>query len=150
MSALGGMADREEGSINRVSFTLPSLPGSVNTIYGPRRTMYSQNGWGLKDEWMIWATKMIPHILPLPRRLAKNSIIRIDRCYYYPWFTKDGNWRRADAANMDKLLFDTIAKKIGIDDLFFKLGEMNSCDSNKNQVRVTLTEIIETQWRERT
>jgi hypothetical protein len=136
-----------EGGVNRVSFTLPSLPGSVNTIYGPRRTMYSQNGWGLKDEWVIWSTKMIPYILPLPHKVAKNSIIRVDRCYYYQWFTNEGNWKIVDTANMDRLLFNIIAKKIGIDDLFFKQGYMDSLDSSKNQVEVVLTEITEAQWR---
>lgn len=139
-----------EGGVNSVSFTLPSLPGSVNTIYGPRRTIHSQNGWGLKDEWLIWSTKMIPHVLILPHKLAKNSIVRVDRCYFYPWFTRDGNWKRADTANMDKLLFDLVSRKIGIDDLFFKQGHMDSYDSDRNQVQVTLTEITESQWRART
>lgn len=147
--ALGGSAGNGEGSLNRVSFTLPSLPGSVNTIYGPRRTIYSQNGWGLKDEWLIWSTKMIPHVLILPRRKTKDSIIRVDRCYFYPWFTQDGNWRRADTGNMDKLLFDLIAKKLGIDDLFFKQGLMDSRDDPNGRVVVTLTEIMRRQWEAR-
>lgn len=150
MLALGGIASQgETGSVNKVSFTLPSLPGSVNLIYGPRRTVYSNNGWGLRDEWVIWSTKMVPHVLTLPRKLVKNSIVRVDRCYFYPWFTKDGNWRRVDTANMDKLLFDLIAKKTGINDLFFKQGLMDSCDYLGSKVDVTLTEIAENQWRAR-
>lgn len=136
-----------EGGVNSVSFTLPSLPGSVNLIYGPRRTIHSQNGWGLRDEWMIWTTKMTPHVLVLPRKLARNSIVRVDRCYYYPWFTKAGEWRRVDTANMDKLLFDTIGKKTGIDDRFFKQGWMDSRDDPGGKVLVTLTEVREEQWR---
>lgn len=138
------------GSVNKVSFTLPSLSGSVNLIYGPRRTVYSQNGWGLRDEWVIWSTKMIPHILPLPRKIGPRSIVRVDRCYLYPWFTKEGNWRRVDTANMDKLLFDTIAKKIGVNDLLFKQGMMDSRNSYQLRVQVTLTEILEEEWSEAT
>lgn len=144
--ALGGMAGRK-GGVNSISFTLPSLPGSVNLIYGPRRTVYSNNGWGLRDEWLIWSTKMMPHVLLLPRSPAKSSIIRVDRCYFYPWFTKDGQWRRVDTSNMDKLLFDTIAKKTGINDLYFKQGLMDSCDDPSGKVLVTLTEIPEQQWK---
>lgn len=139
-------ATERGGGTNRVSFTLPSLPGSVNTIYAPRRTIHSQNGWGLKDEWLIWSTKVKPYVLLLPRRIDDYSIIRIDRCYYYPWFTKEGNWRRADTANMDKLLFDVVSQKIGIDDLHFKQGWMDSRDSSNPRVEVTLTEVARSEW----
>lgn len=144
--ALGGRASEEGGSVNKVSFTLSPLPGSVNMIYGPRRTICSQNGWGLRDEWLLWSTKIKPYVLPLPAKVAKDSIVRVDRCYYYPWFTKEGNWRRADTSNMDKLLFDVISQKIGIDDLYFKQGWMDSRDSGNPRVEVTLTEIAKCEW----
>lgn len=133
-------------SVNSVSFTLPSLPGSVNVIYGPRRTIHSANGWGLRDEWLLWSTRMTPHVLLLPRQLQPDSVIRIDRCYYYSWFTKEDRWRRADCANMDKLLFDTVSKKLGIDDLYFKCGWMDSRDSDNPRVDVTLSEIPRWRW----
>lgn len=145
----GGHVPAEDGGVNRISFTLPSLPGSVNIIYGPRRTIYSENGWGLKDEWLIWATKVKPYVLLLPCKPANSSVIRVDRCYYYPWFCKNGNWKKIDTSNLDKLLFDTISQKIGIDDRFFKSGWMDSCDSSNPRVEVTLTEITKTEWERR-
>lgn len=136
--------------MNNVSFILPSLPGSVNRIYGPRRTLYSsQPQWGLKDEWLIWSTQMTPHVLTLPRKLQKDSIIRVDRCYYYPWFCKNGSWKKVDVSNKDKLLFDLISKKIGIDDSFFKLGMMDSVNSSNSRVEVTLTEVLKSEWEHR-
>lgn len=145
---MGGQPDSERG-VNSISFTLPSLPGSVNVIYGPRRTIHSTNGWGLRDEWLLWATRMTPHILILPRQLQPDSLVRVDRCYYYPWFTKEGRWRRADTANMDKLLFDTVSKKLGIDDLYFKSGWMDSRDSDNPRVDVTLREVTRVEWESR-
>lgn len=134
-----------DSSRNSITFTLPSLPGSTNYIYEPGYSISSSRpSWRLKSEWALWATKVKPYI-PL-FKIAAGSIVRIDRCYYYPWFYKNGNWRKADVANMDKLLFDTVAKKIGVDDLLFKQGWMDSRDSEENKVVVTLTEI--TDWKQ--
>lgn len=143
---MGGQPDSGGESVNVVSFTLPSLPGSVNVIYGPKRTIHSVNGWGLRDEWLIWMTKMTPHVLPFPRKIQPGSVIRVDRCYYYPWFTKTGQWRRADTANMDKITFDLISRKLDIDDLYFKSGWMDSRDSDNPRVDVTLREVTRLEW----
>ena len=131
---------------NTISFRLLSLPGSVNSIYEFGYTINSPRPTRrLKAEWGVWATKVKPYI-PL-FKVAAMSVIRVDRCYYYPWFYGNGNWRKADTANMDKLLFDIISQKIGVDDLFFKCGLMNSRDSQDGCVDVTLTEVTEAEWR---
>lgn len=142
---MGGQPESGRG-VNSVSFTLPSLPGSVNVIYGPKRTIHSVNGWGLRDEWLLWLTRMTPHVLPLPLKLESGSVVRIDRCYYYPWFTKTGQWRRADTANLDKITFDLISRKLGVDDSYFKCGWMDSRDSSNPRVDVTLSEVPRWQW----
>jgi hypothetical protein len=129
---------------NEVRFVLPSLPGSVNEIYELNRPDSGLPRRRLRAEWAIWATRMMQHI-PL-FLVATDSVVRVDRCYYYPWFYKNGKWKRVDTSNMDKLLFDTIAKKIGIDDLYFKCGWMDSRDSSNPRVEVTLTEIVGIEW----
>lgn len=130
---------------NRVAFELPSLPGSVNDIYEINDRSSGLPRKRLKPEWAIWATKMLPYISRLV--IAPNSIIRVDRCYHYPWFYGNSKWRRCDVANMDKLLFDTIAKKLGVDDLLFKQGYMDSRNSHANKVEIVLTEVTEAEWR---
>lgn len=145
----GGVSKEADGRVNSVSFTLPSLPGSVNIIYEPRRSIYTNKpDWGLKAEWAIWATRMSPYVSRFSR-VSESSVIRVDRCYYYPWFCKNGSWRRADTSNMDKLLFDTVSRKIGVDDLFFKCGWMDSRDSSNARVDVTLTEVMQVEWEQR-
>jgi hypothetical protein len=135
-----------DGSRNSVSFRLLSLPGSVNSIYEFGYTINSPRPQHrLKPEWSMWASKAKPYIPSF--RIAKNSIIRIDRCYFYPWFYGNGNWRKADAANMDKLLLDVVSQKIGVDDCMFKCGMMDSRDSQDRFVEVVLTEITEAEWR---
>lgn len=133
---------------NRVRFILPDLPGSVNEIYAPIRSIYSPvPRWGVKAEWKLWGTNMWPYVPAF--EIREHSIIRVDRIYYYEWFTKLGKWRKADVANMDKLLFDIISRKIGVDDLYFKEGMMSSRDSDQGVVEVTLTEVEEEKWKAR-
>lgn len=134
------------GGSNSVIFELPSLPGSVNEIWEFNRADSGLPRRRLKAEWAIWATKMMPHILAFS--IQPMSIVRVDRWYHYPWFYKNSKWRVADVANMDKLLFDTLAKKLGINDLLFKQGWMGSRDAVDGKVIVRLTEIPEAQWRQ--
>jgi hypothetical protein len=138
--------DREAGG-NEVRFVLPSLPGSINELYEFNRPDSGLPRRRLKAEWAIWATRMMQYV-PL-FTIRPMSIVRIDRWYYYPWFYKNGKWRVADVANMDKLLFDTLAKKLGLNDLLFKQGWMGSRDSADGKVVVRLVEIPEIQWRAR-
>lgn len=132
---------------NTVSFTLLSLPGSINTIYEYGYTIFSARPMRrLKPEWSLWKTRAAPFVPMF--KAATNSIIRVDRCYYYPWFTsRNKKWRHVDTANMDKMLMDLIADRIGINDLYFKCGWMDSRDSPENKVVVTLTEITEAEWK---
>lgn len=137
-----------EVAVNQVEFILSSLPGSVNVIYEFGYSMNSPRPIRrLKAEWAIWASSCKPSIPKF--KVAENSIIRVDRCYAYPWFYQNGKWRVCDTANMDKLLFDLISQKIGRDDLYFKCGMMDSIDSEDASVTVVLTEIPENQWRNR-
>lgn len=142
---MGGQSG-SDGS-NVISFELPSLPGSVNEIFELNRPDSGLPRRRLKAEWAIWATKMMPHILAFT--IEPMSIVQVDRWYHYPWFYKNGKWRVADVANMDKLLFDTLAKKLGINDLLFKQGWMGSRNAVDGKVVVRLTEILEAQWRAR-
>jgi len=129
---------------NSVSFTLPSLPGSLNVLYELNRPDSGLPRKRLKAEWALWISNMMPYVPAF--RVQENSILRIDRCYYLPWFYRNGHWRKVDVVNMDALLFNLISRKIGIDDLYVKQGFMDSRDSNKNKVIVTLTEIMESEW----
>ena len=131
---------------NSVTFTLHSLPGSINSIY---EFGYSINSprpvRQVKPEWLIWATRVKPYIPSFTK--AEMSLVRVDRTYYYPFFYGNGKWRQLDSGNMDKYLFDVIAAKVGINDLFFKKGMTDSVDSDERKVIVTLTEVTEGEWR---
>lgn len=132
---------------NKVSFTLPSLPGSLNDLYELNRPDSGLPRKRLRAEWALWITKMLPYIPAF--RVSADSVLRVDRCYYLPWFTKHGKWRRVDVVNMDALLFNLVTRKIGLDDSLVKQGFMDSRDSGENKVDVVMTEITVDQWKGR-
>lgn len=80
--------------------------------------------------------------------IQSDSILRVDRCYYCPFFYRNGKWRKVDVVNMDALLFNLVTRKIGIDDSLVKVGLMESRNSEANKVRVVITEILAAEWRE--
>lgn len=130
---------------NKISFTLPSLPASLNELYELNRHDSGLPRKRLRAEWSLWVTKMIPHVPAFT--IQPNSVLRIDRCYYLPWFYKNGNWRKLDVVNLDALLFNLVTRKFGIDDLFVKRGYLDSHDSQEHKVEVVVTEVVEAQWR---
>lgn len=130
---------------NTVSFTLPSLPGSLNDIYELNRHDSGLPRKRLRKEWALWVSKMLPYVPAF--YIAENSILRIDRCYHLPWFYGNKKWRKVDVINMDALLFNLVTRKIGIDDSLVKMGMLDSHDSPLNKVDVVITEILESQWR---
>lgn len=130
---------------NEVSFTLPFCPPSVNSLYSvnfkepdPSRRV------SLKEECRQWKDRASSYV---PRfKIAEESVLRIDWTVYYPWLTKRGAWAKRDTSNMLKLLHDMIAKRLNIDDRRFKLGMMQSVNSQIEKTEVTLIEVPISEW----
>jgi len=129
---------------NSISFTLPSLPGSLNDLYELNRHDSGLPRKRLRSEWALWVTKLMPLVPAFT--IQPNSVLRIDRCYYLPWFYGNGRWRKVDVVNMDALLFNLVTRKIGVDDLYVKQGYLDSRNSHDNKVEVVITEITEAEW----
>lgn len=135
----------EAAAIHTVTFTLPFVPPSVNSLYS-----VSFKGKGhppdinLKDECRQWKNRAADYI---PRfKIAEDSVLRIDWCVYYKWLTKTGTWAKRDTDNMGKLLHDTISKRLNVDDRRFKCGMMDSVNSPAERTIVVLTEIPISEW----
>lgn len=99
------------GGDGRLTFSLPSFPPSINRLYvidHNRRRVF------LSDEALLWRTHMAPNIKPC--RLGFENY-KLTLLYQSPrWLTKDGRLRKFDAANLDKLVIDTLCAKWGWDD----------------------------------
>lgn len=130
---------------NTVSFTLPSLPASLNVLYELNRPDSGLPRKRLKAEWSLWVSRMMPFIPAFT--MQPNSILRVDRKYFTSWFYGNGKWRKTDVVNMDALLFNLVTRKIGIDDSLVKRGYLDSVDSDANKVEVTIVEVTENEWR---
>jgi len=106
---LGGQVPAEEGKVLR--FSLPLLPPSMNSMY---LINHNQRRVSLSDEALLWRTRVMPCVLPC--RLDFPAY-KLTLTYQSPrWLIKNGDLRRADVSNMDKLTIDTLCGKWGIDD----------------------------------
>ena len=128
-----------------VAFTIPMCPPSVNSLYTihykePNPAKRVQ----LRPECARWKSETKVYI---PRfHIGDDSVLQVDWTVYYPWLTKARAWAKRDSSNMQKLLFDMIAEKVGVDDRRFKAGMMRSVNSKIEQTHVVLTEILCSEW----
>lgn len=112
-----------------VTFVLPSLPPSVNSLY---QIIYNQRRVELKPEYRRYKNDMKQYV----PRFDECSEMRIDFEFNFN-FKK----RRFDAANLCKLTIDLICEKLGVNDKVVRHGSWYSVDSEKEFVQVTLTEV---------
>jgi Holliday junction resolvase RusA-like endonuclease len=135
-------------TVNSITFTLPMCPPSVNSLYSIHfKAANPADRVQLKPECRTWKTQAKVYIPAFS--IAETSIVRIDRCYYYSWFSKKKTWIKKDTSNLDKLLMDMISEKTSIDDRRFKCGYMDSINSQVEKTVVTLTEIVASEWSRR-
>lgn len=131
----------ERVGINEVSFTLPSLPLSHNSLY---QILYSQRRVELKPEARQWKSEAKAYV-PRFQLLLSSSSIEIICAFHYPFNYGNGRPRKFDASNLLKLTIDTIAEKIGYDDNLFRFGQWSAVDSKDEKVEVKLREIASQQ-----
>jgi len=131
--------------MNKVSFSLPFCPPSVNSLYSIHyQAVNPADRVKLRPECLTWKTQAKSYIPMF--KVAPLSIIRIDRTYAYQWFTKKGTWAKRDSFNMDKLLFDVVSERTGIDDRRFKAGKLIPILSDREYCVITLIEITFEEW----
>lgn len=106
----GGSVNGEEGE--RLHFVLPSFPPSVNRLH---KIDHVRRLVTLSDEALLWKTRIIPFIKPC--RWSGELFLKLTLEYESPgWFYKNGNLRRKDSHNLDKVLIDSLFAKWGWDD----------------------------------
>lgn len=126
-----GGTDNGEG---RLRFVLPAFPVSVNRIYVINHV---QRKVSLSDDALLWRTRTIPFVKPC--RWPDEWLLKLTLDFETPdWYAKNGNLRRRDMQNLEKLLIDTLFAKWGWDDS--RLAEKVSCKrwGPREQIIVTL------------
>lgn len=124
----------ESGETQRLSFVLPSFPSSFNVLYviDHRRRKVQ-----LSDAALLWSTKTKPYIKTC--NWPTEWLLKLTLEYESPdWIAKNGNLRRRDVQNLDKLTIDTLFSKWGWDDS--RLVEIISRKhwGPREQIKVTL------------
>lgn len=122
----------QDGGARSITFTLPSLPPSVNSLY---QIIYSQRRVELKPEYRRWKSEMKQYV---PRfEVGEGVELRIDFEFHF-----NHGKRRFDAANLIKLAIDCICEKVGVNDRIVRHGSWYSINNTEREfVQVTLAEI---------
>ena len=119
-----------------MTFTLPSLPVSINAAYQVdhrRRRVY------LSDKARRWkndSSFLVPRF-----EVPEEAFLRIDFVAHYPWRHRNGKLRRFDVSNLIKLLHDMLCERWGVDDCIVKSGSFQSVDDVQEKVTVTVTTV---------
>lgn len=108
--ASGGGVSTGEGE--SLSFTLPSFPPSINRAH---KIDHRRRRVDTSDEVLLWRTRTIPFVKPC--RWPMEWLLKLTLVYESPdWICKNGNLRRKDSHNLDKITVDAIFSKWGFDD----------------------------------
>ena len=76
-----------------------------------------------------------------PRTLEPSSRIALSISVHARWINKNGSFRKLDIQNLEKILIDAIADKYDFDDSRVWQKFCNKIESDKDEVRVILSEI---------
>lgn len=107
---LGGGVSECKGE--RLQFVLPSFPPSINRAH---RIDHQRRRVDTSDEVLLWRTRTIPFVKPC--RWPVDWLLKLTLAYESPdWICRNGNLRRKDSHNLDKLTVDLIFSKWGWDD----------------------------------
>lgn len=100
------------GGVEKLSFTLPTFPPSINRAH---LIDHKRRRVGTSDEVLLWRTRTTPFVKPC--RWPADWLLKLTLEYQSPsWICKNGNLRRRDSHNLDKLSIDLLFSKWGWDD----------------------------------
>ena len=120
-----------------VSFTIPSLPSSMNQIYSIIRMPGIPLRVEMKPEVRRWKTESKVYI-PMLKPQSDSYLFRLDAVFFYPFHHRNGKMKKFDTQNLLKVLIDAVAEKNGIGDEYFKSGSWGSIDSEKERIECIL------------
>jgi Holliday junction resolvase RusA-like endonuclease len=98
---------------------IPTLPPSANAIYAPVTvgSTSSRRGFNtitMRKEAITWIQQASLFLPPL--RLDDSVTYRMEIEYHANWYTKQGEVKKKDVRNYEKLVCDTVCRRYSIDD----------------------------------
>ena len=98
-----------------ISFKVTGLPVSYNKHF---QIIWSLKQCQLSPEAHAYKNRVKLSIPPVEIDDDKSLSIEVD--YHYNFYYKNGKLKKIDSANCDKILYDAISERLGIDDSLFK------------------------------
>lgn len=108
-------------------FSIGGIPPSYNRMF---QIIYSLKEVRLSPEAHAYKNKIK---LSMPPFTVEERPLWVEIEYCYNWYYKNGNLKKIDTANCDKLLIDAVAEQLGIDDKFFKKRTVLDIHNPKEQ-----------------
>ncbi len=121
-----------------VTFRIEAIPPSYNKSF---KIAHSLRQVWLSPEAHAYKNR-IKMAVPLTD-FQPNDLFLVEVDYYYNWYFKNGNLRKIDTQNCDKLLFDAISERIGIDDSHFKSRNVKDFHNDKEEYTIVRIDKIE-------
>ena len=119
-------------------FKIPALPPSMNQIY---KINYKTKSVYLDESVRDFKKIAVLYIPPL--QFKPNKKLKVDVEYHGQFLNKgDGEIKRRDGQNLDKVLYDVMFEKFGIDDKFAWSGSWKKVHNpNEEFTLVTVSEM---------
>jgi len=114
-------------------FVIPNLPPSVNSLYN---IIHAQRRIYLKPEARKWKTdaKLFMPVLACEGWETASIALYL----HGNWYFKNGNRRKIDLQNLEKLIIDAVSEKAGICDSVFFSKHSRKIQDEKEEVRVKI------------
>lgn len=122
-----------------VTFTIPFLPISSNSLYGIS-TRGGRVQVFLKSEARSFKEKA--KLFMPPRTVSPDYFFQVDIKVRAPWFTAKGGARKLDIQNLEKILLDAISEKYEFNDSRVWKKSCEKIDLDKEEVEVKLSYLI--------
>lgn len=122
-----------------VSFIIPFLPVSCNSLYGIKAGRGGVKVF-LKSEARTFKEKA--KLFMPPRSLDSSSLLSLEIFIKAAWFFKNGSVRKLDIQNLEKILIDAIAEKYDFEDqrIWMKLCEKQEGVEEQVLVKISILE----------
>jgi len=116
-----------------LSFKIPSLPPSMNSIYN---VFFHMKRVELKPEVRLFKTNAKAFIPPF--EIEKKDKLALYMAVHADWYFRNGKFKKIDVSNMVKVVQDLICEKLGCDDA--QVWETRACkvQDKKNVVHIRL------------
>lgn len=95
-----------------IKFEIPGTPPSVNALYQVNR---HTGEWTLKQDAVLWRMGAQAYIPKATEDYGKKKL-KLLMDVHRDWWHGNGVMLKADVSNLEKLVHDTIARKMGFDD----------------------------------